>query len=105
MSSKWVKLCKLADLKEDEIYGFEVGSNKIIAIRKGSQVHVLEGICTHEYAELANGFLLEDRIICPLHLSQFDIYTGKVLNPPAEKPLKKYNSKIIEGEVYVEVSE
>ncbi len=103
MKSKLVKLCNLKDLNNEEIKGFDIGSEHLIAIKKGSQVFVLEGICTHEYADLANGFLIEDRVICPLHLSQFDIKTGEVLNPPAERRLKVYKTRIIGEEVYIEV--
>jgi len=99
----WIKLCKVNDLKEDEIKGFDVNNLHLIAIKKGSEIHVLDRICTHEYYDLANGFILEDRIICPLHLSQFEISTGKVVNPPAERPLKKYKTKIEEGFLFVEI--
>ncbi|MDT7892345.1 MAG: Rieske (2Fe-2S) protein [Thermoproteota archaeon] len=99
----WIKLCKISDLKEDEIKGFDVNNLHLIAIKKGSEIHVLDGICTHEYYDLANAFILEDRIICPLHLSQFEISTGKVVNPPAEKSLKKYKTKIEEGFLFVEI--
>ncbi|HLI46834.1 MAG TPA: non-heme iron oxygenase ferredoxin subunit [Geobacterales bacterium] len=98
-----LRLCKLSDLKDEEIKGFDLQGKHLIAIRKGNEVFVLDGICTHEEYDLANGFLLEDRVICPLHLSQFDIRTGKVVNPPAEKPLRTYSVKIVEGEVYIEL--
>jgi len=98
-----VKLCKLNELKDEEVKGFDIQGKHLIAIRKGKEVFVLDGICTHEEYDLANGFLLEDRIICPLHLSQFEIKTGKVVNPPAEKPLKTYVTKIIDEEIYIEI--
>jgi nitrite reductase/ring-hydroxylating ferredoxin subunit len=66
-------------------------------------VAAVSGICTHEETDLALGFVLEDRVVCPLHLSQFSLKTGDVANPPATAPLKSFNVKI-EGEtVFVEV--
>ena len=69
----------------------------------GGEVYAVGGICTHEETDLGLGFVLEDRVVCPLHLSQFDLKTGEVLNPPATEPLQRYNVKI-EGEtIFVEV--
>jgi len=42
-------------------------------------------------------------VTCPLHLSIFNLEDGKPQNPPAESPLKSYNVKIEQNEIYVEV--
>ena len=97
------RLGKDKDFEEDKIYSFDFENKHIIVVKKKGKYYALEGICTHEYADLGYGILTEDVIVCPLHLSQFDIYTGKVLNPPAERDLKKYNVKVIEEEVFVEL--
>ncbi len=100
---KLIKLCNIKDLEEGKIKSIDIENLHLIAILKDNKVYVFDGYCTHEDADLANGFLLEDVIICPLHLSQFNIYTGEVMNPPAEKPLKKYNSLVKDSEVYFEI--
>lgn len=61
-----------------------------------------ESVCTHEDADLSGGFLTEDGVMCPLHMSVFDPCTGKPGNPPATKPLRTFNVKITEGTIYVE---
>jgi nitrite reductase/ring-hydroxylating ferredoxin subunit len=52
---------------------------------------------------LSTGFLSEEGVRCPLHLSVFNLENGKPQNLPAEIPLKTYNVKIEQNEVYVEV--
>jgi 3-phenylpropionate/trans-cinnamate dioxygenase ferredoxin subunit len=47
--------------------------------------------------------LLGERVTCPLHLSQFDLTTGEAVNPPATENLRKYNVKIDEDDVLVEL--
>jgi nitrite reductase/ring-hydroxylating ferredoxin subunit len=47
--------------------------------------------------------MIEERVICQLHLSQFDLRTGEVSNPPATEPLRRYNVKIEEGGIFVEI--
>jgi 3-phenylpropionate/trans-cinnamate dioxygenase ferredoxin subunit len=65
--------------------------------------YATDGICTHEYADLSNGFLNEEQktVTCPLHLSVFKLEDGVPENPPAEIPLKTYNVKIENKGVYV----
>jgi len=67
------------------------------------KVYAVSGTCTHEEADLGLGFVLEGRVVCPLHLSQFDLKDGSVQNPPATIPLKTFNVKIDGGTIFVEV--
>ena len=47
--------------------------------------------------------MLEGAVTCALHLSQFDLRTGAVYNPPATEPLQVFNIKIEDGAIFVEV--
>ena len=60
-------------------------------------------ICTHAEADLSSGFLSDEGVRCPLHLSVFDMKNGQPLNPPATEPLQIYNVKIDDNDIYVEV--
>jgi nitrite reductase/ring-hydroxylating ferredoxin subunit len=75
----------------------------ILLSKIGGGVSAVSGICTHEKTDLGLGFVLEDRVVCPLHLSQFDLTTGEVMNPPAEIPLQRFNVKIQGDMIFVEV--
>lgn len=59
-------------------------------------------ICTHAEAELTEGRLEGCHVICPLHGAAFDIRTGRVLSPPAFKPLKTRPVRVRDGLVEVE---
>lgn len=100
---KYVKVLNKQDINEGEIKPFDVEGKHIIIVKIDNELHALSGFCTHEEADLANGFLIEDRIVCPLHLSQFDCRTGEVLNPPATLPLQKFKVKIEGDSVFLEV--
>ncbi len=67
------------------------------------KIYAHDGTCTHEEADLSLGFVLGERIVCPLHLSQFDLVTGEAVTPPAVSPLKNYAVKIEGTAIYVEV--
>ncbi len=102
--AKKVLLGNLEDFPEGTIVGREVDGRDVIVVNLGGEINVLEGICTHEYARLESGFLTGDRVMCPLHLSQFDVRTGEAVTPPAEEPLTRYAVEIRGKEVYTEVN-
>jgi len=94
---------KTSDLSEGTMSAVEVKGNRILVSRLGGDVYAVSGTCTHEEADLGLGFVLEERVTCPLHLSQFDLRDGSVLSPPATVSLKHFNVKIEGGTILVEV--
>jgi len=101
--AEFVQAMKLSDLEEGSISTVDVRGTHILLSKLGGEVHAVSGFCTHQETDLGVGFVLEDRIVCPLHLSQFDLRTGEVQNPPATVPLKRFNVKIQDGTIFVEV--
>lgn len=99
----FVEAMKVADLAEGTMSAVDVNGNHILLAKIGGEVSAVSGICTHEETDLGLGFMLEDRVVCPLHLSQFDLRTGQVMNPPATEPLKRFNVKIRGDLIFVEV--
>jgi 3-phenylpropionate/trans-cinnamate dioxygenase ferredoxin component len=94
---------KTADLSDGTMSAVDVNGTHVLLSKIGGEVSAVSGTCTHEETDLGSGFLIEDRVVCPLHLSQFDLRTGQVLNPPAEVPLKRFNVKIEGDTIFVEV--
>jgi 3-phenylpropionate/trans-cinnamate dioxygenase ferredoxin subunit len=100
---RMVKVGDLGDFPPGTLQGRDADGEHLLIVNLGGEVRALSGICTHEYAELEGGFLLGDRVMCQLHLSQFDLRTGEALSPPAELPLKIYRVEVRDSGVYVEV--
>jgi len=99
----FVAALQSSELPEGSMAAVDPKGVHILLSRLGGQVYAVAGTCTHEEADLSLGFKIEERVTCPLHLSQFDLRTGDVLNSPATEPLKTFNVKI-EGEtIFVEV--
>ena len=101
--SEWIKACSLQKLGIGELLGFDHVDKKILLTNFNGKIYATDRICTHAEADLSNGVLTEEGITCPLHLSVFNLETGMPQNPPAEKPLRTYNVKIEQNEIYIEV--
>jgi 3-phenylpropionate/trans-cinnamate dioxygenase ferredoxin subunit len=98
-----VRVCSASELQPGDKTTIQVNDESILVVNVNGRVLAVSNICTHEYAELVNGFLMDDVITCPLHLSRFKLETGEVLNPPATKPLKTYTIKIQDNDIFVTV--
>jgi 3-phenylpropionate/trans-cinnamate dioxygenase ferredoxin subunit len=94
---------KASDLAEGSIATVDLNGTHILLSKIGGEVSAVSGTCTHEDTDLGLGFVIEDRIVCPLHLSQFELKTGQAVNPPATVPLQRFNVKIEGDAVLVEV--
>jgi 3-phenylpropionate/trans-cinnamate dioxygenase ferredoxin subunit len=108
----YVRVCDEKILKDGDIMGFDYESNdgsktkkRLLIAKISGKIYATDGICTHQYADLSQGFLNEDEktVTCPLHLSAFSLEKGIPLNPPAEEPLRTYEVMIKpeDGGVYV----
>ena len=100
---RWIKVCKVDQLGNNDMFSFDFEDKKILLTNIGGNVYATDRICTHAEADLSTGFVTGEGVRCPLHLSVFNLENGNPQNPPAEKPLKTYNIKIDQNEIYVEV--
>jgi len=101
--SEWIKACTLDQVKEGQLFGFVHDGKKILLANLKGKIHATDLICTHADADLSTGFLSDEGVRCPLHLSVFNLDDGKPQNLPAEIPLNVYNTKIDGNAIYVEI--
>ncbi|MDC4231019.1 MAG: non-heme iron oxygenase ferredoxin subunit [Nitrosopumilus sp.] len=101
--SEWIKACKMEQVKEGQLFGFTHDDKKILLANLKGKIHATDLICTHADADLSTGFLSEEGVRCPLHLSVFSLENGEPQNLPADISLKVYNVKIDDNEIYVEI--
>jgi 3-phenylpropionate/trans-cinnamate dioxygenase ferredoxin component len=100
---QWVKACDKTQVGNGKLFGFDHKEKRILISNLNGKIYATDLVCTHAEADLSTGFLTEDGVRCPLHLSVFNLETGEPQSPPAEKPLNTYNVKIQENEIFVEV--
>ncbi len=96
-----VEVARVEEFSRGAMRGVDHKGNKYIIANVDGTFYALEGICTHEYAEMIGGYLTGDQVLCPLHGSLFDGRTGEVLSPPATEPLLTFPTKLEGGKVYL----
>jgi 3-phenylpropionate/trans-cinnamate dioxygenase ferredoxin subunit len=97
-------VCASDELAEGEAIRFTQVSPPIAVIRgESGNVFAIDDTCTHADASFCEGFVEEDTVECPLHMSMFCLKTGKPLNPPATEAVNVYVVEEVDGRVFIEV--
>jgi nitrite reductase/ring-hydroxylating ferredoxin subunit/uncharacterized membrane protein len=64
-------------------------------------VHAFQDRCTHRGGPLSDGALIDCKVQCPWHGSQFDITSGRVVAGPAERKIEVFETEERKGEIYL----
>jgi MocE subfamily Rieske [2Fe-2S] domain protein len=94
-----------ADFEDEDVEQLWVGDLAIAVYRAEGQFYATQDLCTHEHAYLSDGVVVDCVVECPFHQGRFDIRTGKALGAPVIEPLETYPIKIVDGRIYVQVTE
>jgi 3-phenylpropionate/trans-cinnamate dioxygenase ferredoxin component len=100
----WVDACGVDDIEQEDVRPFEHGNLSLALYRTSDDgYYASDSMCTHEAADLTEGFVIDDVIECPRHNGRFDIRTGKALAAPVCVDLVTYPVKVENGRVWVKV--
>lgn len=99
MDEVWV--ATLNAITPDEAHGFVVRGRDIVLCNVEGEIYALQGLCTHEDLPLDGGEIEDWVLTCEWHGAQFDVCSGAVCALPATRPLKTYETRVENGEVYV----
>lgn len=101
---EYVEVCAEDDLADGDKAAFEIDGRRVMLARVDGTYYAIGAVCTHERAFLDEGALVENVVYCPLHYSSFDLRTGCVLGPPADKATPTYGVQVTDGVVLVSVA-
>jgi 3-phenylpropionate/trans-cinnamate dioxygenase ferredoxin subunit len=90
----WTRLCTVEAVPDDDVVEVAHDGKLYCAYRIAGAHYVTDGLCTHQVARLAEGYVLDDIIECPMHNGRFHIPTGRVEGPPACVPLRTYRVRV-----------
>ena len=90
------------EVLEGDLVGVLVDSRQVVVGRVGGRLYAIDGVCTHQYADLEHGTLRGETVICHFHGSGFNIRTGAVVAPPASEPIASFPVSVEGGRILVE---
>jgi nitrite reductase/ring-hydroxylating ferredoxin subunit/uncharacterized membrane protein len=105
VSPGWHDIAGLDELSEGRLERRVLGEVPLVLFRRGSEVDVLAGLCSHLSGPLDEGSVTEEDddscVVCPWHKSTFSLHTGEVVHGPATSPLPRFQTRVVGGVVQV----
>jgi 3-phenylpropionate/trans-cinnamate dioxygenase ferredoxin subunit len=95
-----IAVCRLDELPPGEAVRIVAGI-AIAVCNVDGELFAVDDTCTHQDASLADGWLEDCFIECPLHASRFDLRTGEPAGPPAKRPVRTHAVWVENETVYV----
>jgi len=86
MSVGYVKVGQVGDFPAGSLKKVTVSGEDVVVANVAGKLYAITNKCTHRGGPLDEGGLEGSAVTCPWHGGQFDLTTGKVLEPP---PLKE----------------
>ena len=96
-----------ADLLEPgQLRRVDLGDSNYVLCRPTAEAYALvDGLCTHAKAPLADGLLIGGCIECPKHNGRFDVFTGEAVRKPARRPLGTHPVRVVAGRIIAQVDQ
>ena len=101
-----IRIAALADIPKGEGIAIDravTGTDDDIALLRDDAgcVWALNNTCTHAEASLAEGWVEDGFVECPLHSSKFCLKTGKVQGLPATCDAVAHRVEVRDGDVFL----
>lgn len=93
LTQQWHEVSHLDDLWEGEMEAVEVEGKPVVLINIDGEVWAYQNRCPHQAWPLDDGDLEDEKLTCANHLWEFDVTTGKGINP-ANCSLVGYQCKV-----------
>jgi 3-phenylpropionate/trans-cinnamate dioxygenase ferredoxin subunit len=94
-------LARVSDVPEGTMRVVSIDGEAVLLVHTHERLAAVSATCTHEGESLGEGYLTDTSIICAYHGSEFDLVSGDVIEPPAERPLTVHALVIVGDEIYL----
>jgi len=102
--AQFQSLCTLSSLAEERptlVRG--PGGRRLVCVRRGDSVDVLDDECPHEGHPLSMGLVRGNVLTCPWHNWRFDTSDGHCV--VGEESVRRHQSEVLHGEVFVAIDQ
>jgi nitrite reductase/ring-hydroxylating ferredoxin subunit len=78
----FIKVAKVSVIPVGTMKHIDAGEKEICIANVSGKFYAIGDRCGHENARLSRGSLMDTIVTCPMHSSQFDVKTGKLMSGP-----------------------
>lgn len=100
---KLIKITERKDLTPGQAAAFDLEGQRIALFNVEGTYYAIGDSCTHRGGPLSEGDVQGTKVTCPWHGADFDLKTGAVLGPPAQKGVPRYKVVVESDDIKVEV--
>jgi nitrite reductase (NADH) small subunit len=94
-----IKIARISEIPPGRGIKVKIGKNTIAVFNYRGQFYAIQNNCPHQNADLANGYIRDGKIYCPMHNWAFDISSG-AFDFNKEMHLKTYPLQIKDDFIY-----
>ena len=99
----YMKVAKTTEIGPGQARLVDVNGRSIALFNVDGRFFALDNTCTHRGGPLAEGEISGHEVTCPWHGARFDVRTGEVVGPPAQRAVVRYGVRVTGTDVEVEV--
>jgi toluene monooxygenase system ferredoxin subunit len=97
------KIATLDDLWSGEIMTVNLVGQPVLLVNVDGDIRAYADMCPHLRTPLSRGCLRRNSLVCPTHGWEFDVRTGRGINP-LTACLESYAVKIESGDILVDLN-
>lgn len=101
--AEFVRVAAVADVPPGALLGVEAAGRRICLANVDGEIYALQDNCSHRDFPLSAGELEDAVLTCAWHGARFDVCTGRALSLPAVRPVRTYEVRVEDGQIYVAV--
>ena len=101
--SQFIKATTRDEVQPGDCIGVKVDGVFVGIYNIDGKYYAMNNICPHLGGVLSYGFLEDNLIMCPLHMWEFDVTTGKCTWPESEE-IQTYAVKVEGNDILVDVN-
>jgi 3-phenylpropionate/trans-cinnamate dioxygenase ferredoxin subunit len=104
-AGRYVRVAAEADLPPNKLLQVDVDGMKVCLANADGRLYAFADNCSHRDFPLSAGTIDDGTIECVWHGARFDMATGRATRLPAIKPIRTYEVKVEDGDIYIAVDD
>ena len=98
---EWTLACAVEEVPVGELKAVQTGEERIVLANVDGDLYALEDKCSHQDFPLSAGELEGTRLECTFHGAKFDVCTGRATQLPAIRPVRTFEVRVDQGNIYL----